>query len=225
MAETKQKRKRIPRRQRPAMTPLQPGQFPTASVSMSQQRFIGRVVVAWSKLEMVLQELIWTLADLEMEDGRIFTERQDVTRLISMLRALAELHIPDEGEPNQRHRLLDVLDVVDQLKEERNRIVHGSWGILVSPNPNGLIDRVPMVISLRLPSINPSDVTSETYPPSMMHEIANRISDCLTFLNLFLLQIEAAPETTSEQPPEATPTPPPDHRRKAAQLHRPRPSK
>jgi len=80
-------------------------------------------VVAWSKLEACMEDLIWSLLEVEIEEGRIMTARVDAVGKIRMLRELGELEMPEE----MFHRLSPTLDEIDVLRDDRNFIVHGSW--------------------------------------------------------------------------------------------------
>ena len=57
---------------------------------MAHERFVGRVVTEWAKLEALLNDLIWTMTGLKIEDGRLLTERQDASRLIAMIGKIPE---------------------------------------------------------------------------------------------------------------------------------------
>jgi hypothetical protein len=57
---------------------------------MTHERLIGRIVVAWSKLEGAMEDLIWQLLGIGIEQGRVITSRLDAVTKIRMIRALAE---------------------------------------------------------------------------------------------------------------------------------------
>lgn len=126
---------------------------------MSQERWIGRVVVEFSKLEASLDDLIWCFFDLPMEYGRIITTRMDATAKVVMLRNLSDLAF----DPLLQDYMKEVLDLVEIVREHRNLIVHGTWGRL-------LPDRTPIAMSLRIKD-KPSTVVSETFPPERMKAI------------------------------------------------------
>jgi hypothetical protein len=182
MTDDKRKRKGRSKPQKPPLQSLRPEQLSSGRVSMAQERFIGRVTVAWAKLEALLNDLIWAMTGLKIEDGRLLTERQDATRLLTILRALAERYLSDDGSPSPRSRFLDTLDFIDQLKDDRNAIIHGSWGEL---------DGIPIIASLRLKTNSPSKVTSENYPAERMLKIARDIDRCKKIMGAFLNIFEA----------------------------------
>ena len=122
---------------------------------MNTEKLIGRVVVEWSRLEGLMEDFIWHFFGLPIETGRIVTGRLDATAKIRMLRALGELKLPEQR--------LHVKS--DMLREERNLMVHGTWGRI----PGG----VPIAISLRIRPLAPDQVVSETFPAERMQGIAH----------------------------------------------------
>jgi hypothetical protein len=200
MAEDKPKRKGIPKPPKPPIQPYR-GQKVTPDISMSHERLIGRVVSAWAKLETVMQQLVWTLTGLSFEDGRTLTGRQGPDWLIAVLRSLAERYISDEGNPSQRHKLLDILDIVDQRRVDRNDVVHGSWGRM---------DGAHIVGSLRSKTPDLSNVTTETFNAARLRAIVDDINRCGAFIYVLTELLEASRETPPGPPPEATGDPEPD---------------
>jgi hypothetical protein len=128
---------------------------------LNTEKLIGRVAVEWPRLEGVMEDFIWHFLGLPIETGRIVTGRLDATAKIRMLRALGELKLPEQ----RWHVLSSILDKIDMLREERNIMVHGTWG----RNPGG----VPIAISLRIRALAPDQVVSETFPAERMQGIAH----------------------------------------------------
>jgi hypothetical protein len=110
------------------------------TIGLIQEKLIGRVVVAWSRIERVMEEFIWVLLKLNVESGRIVTTRLDAVVKIKMLRQLGEIEL----EEAHFHKLSPILDHIDIVREDRNFIVHGVW----SRNLNG----VPIALSRPCPS-------------------------------------------------------------------------
>jgi hypothetical protein len=189
MANDKPKRKRLPKPPKPPFQPLRPEQVTDGRISMVHERLIGRVVSRWAKLEAAMSDLIILITGLNFEDGRLFTERQDATRLIAILRTLAERYLSDEGTPSPRSKFLDTLDKIEHLKEDRNNIVHGSWGE---------IDGVPIMLSLRAKNEDPKNITGETYPRHRMNGIADGISGCIQIIVIFRRIFELSREKHSK---------------------------
>jgi hypothetical protein len=109
---------------------LQPPFYPFAKprVSMMQERLIGRIVVVWAKLEGMLNDLIWAIQGKEMADGRSETERMQIRDLIKTLRSLVKDILIPEGMFDESAQTTALLDQIEDIKNQRNLIVHGMWG-------------------------------------------------------------------------------------------------
>ncbi len=110
-----------------------------------------------------MAELLWRFLGLMFEDGRLLTERMDPSRLIVLLRTLAPRRLKDR----QLQNLLDSLESADRLRDDRNFIVHGSWGTI---DPDG----IGVALSLRAKS-EPGEVMSEQFDDARLRLIADRI--------------------------------------------------
>lgn len=156
-----------PKRQKPkppAKLPrvsMPPGQTPIPDIDGVQEALIGRAVTEWSRLEASLDDLIWTLTGLSFEDGRVLTGRTDAKSKISMLHVLAPRYLKAPGLAGVEQALV----LANSLRDDRNFIMHGSWGTLMPLS-------VPIVLSLRLASA-PGEVTSETFSRERMIGIIN----------------------------------------------------
>lgn len=138
------------------------------TIPMSQERLIGRVVVAWSKLEDQMQALIWAFLGLEDEIGRIVTCRLDATYKLTMLRDLGSKLLASEEFEKFRESLKNIQD----LYAERNFIAHGSWGTTIKnhkPFAGSLKKKVPPLEG------DPENIIFEAFPPERMHRLVNRI--------------------------------------------------
>jgi hypothetical protein len=96
---------------------------------------------------------------MSFDDGRLLTERVDATRLIQILRVLGPRYL--EGEPLQT--LIDLLATTDQLRDDRNFIVHGTW-MVIQPEGHATSS------SIRTKS-EPGQVVAEHFPHSRMRAI------------------------------------------------------
>jgi hypothetical protein len=188
MGHSVSKTRRTPKPEKLPFKPMGAHQSVVPNVSTGQQLLIGRVVVAWSKLENAMQDTIWHFLRLEMSDGRIVTERMDAATLIRILRALGNRHL---GEP-LLHEFLSTMDKIEDKQEDRNFIVHGTWGTL-------LPDNVALGTSLR-PKAAPGEVIGEVFPPERMHAIVQEISTALDFLVRLMSQLETLPRKSDEAP-------------------------
>lgn len=173
----KPKRKHIPPPAKPPTKPFDPNQQFWPDIEPSTECLIGKVSVAWAKLEASLHDLIWELAGLSLEDGRAITGKQDAVHLIVMLNVLGNRHIPDNllmpDGSTFLHKFLDVLDYIEHRRRERNFILHGSWGQL---------DGIPIASSLREKSQNESEFAAETFPHPRLNAIARNIDQCKRFV-------------------------------------------
>jgi hypothetical protein len=155
---------KFPRPKKPPIQPPLPGQEVEPTVSLRYERLIGRIVVNWSKLEACMEDLIWSLLKLEIEKGRVITARRDAVNKIRMLRELGVQELP---EP-MFHRLSPALDHIDVLREDRNFVVHGTWG---RTKPSFMH----VCLSLRPQALERDQIMTETFPEMRMYEILNGI--------------------------------------------------
>jgi hypothetical protein len=157
---------------------------------MNHERLIGRVVVAWSKLEGAMEDLIWQLLGLDIEQGRVITSRLDAVAKIRMIRSLGE---PALTEP-QWLSLSETMARIDILREDRNTILHGTWG----RDPAG----VPFAISLRFTPLAPDQVVSESFPDRRMREICHNIDASKFRLRRLMIELRSSPNKSDELHPE-----------------------
>jgi hypothetical protein len=147
-------------------------------VGLVQEKLIGRVVVQWSKVEAGLNELIWRMLQLTIEDGRILTSRMDAQTKIAMLRKLGPRYL--DGGPLED--LQKALKLADNVRDDRNFIVHGTWGTLL---PEG----EPIALSIRAKA-EPGEIRSELFPYSRMRII---IRDILLVKKSLIAAVNAFP--------------------------------
>jgi hypothetical protein len=155
---------KFPRPQKPPVLPPDPNQQAEGTVSLQFERLIGRVVVAWSKLEACMEDFIWSLLEVEIERGRIMTLRVDAVGKIRMLRELGKLEMPEA----MFHRLSPTLDEIDVLRDDRNFIVHGNWARIFP-------EWTHVVASLRPKGLAPDQAVTETFSETRMRAIIDGI--------------------------------------------------
>jgi hypothetical protein len=80
------------------------------------------------------------------------------------------------------------------LRENRNTIMHGTWG----RNEAG----IPFAISLRFTPLAPDQVVSELFPDKRMREICHNIDASKFRLRRLMLELPAPNDKTNELPPE-----------------------
>jgi hypothetical protein len=186
------KTRRTAKPQKPPITPLTQGQHTIPVVSNDHQLLVGRVVVLWSKLEGAMQDTTWSFLRIGISDGRILTGGMQAESLLRILRALGNRHLkePILGE------FLSMMDLIQDRQEDRNFIVHGTWGTLMPNN-------VPIGLSLR-PKSTPGQVIGETFSRERMSSIAQDLLRCLTYLATFLPQLAAMSREPDEEQSEGT---------------------
>jgi hypothetical protein len=129
---------------------------------------------------------IWHFLKIDMSDGRIVTERMDAGTLLRILRALGNRHL----EGPLLHEFLSAMDKIEDRMEDRNFVVHGTWGTLLPEN-------IPVALSLR-PKALPGEVMSETFPRHRMHEIVRDVMSGLEFLMKLMPQLKTLPRKSDE---------------------------
>jgi hypothetical protein len=169
---------RGPLRQKPPMQALRSDQRPYFDVSIEQQQLIGLLVLNWSKLETDIDGAIWAFLELGIDDGRLITTKLNTDVKIELLRALVNTYCAGKFLDD----ILQVIDFIGGYKEDRNFVVHGSWGTL-------LPDNVPVCASIR-PKAPPGEVISETFPKERMLNIINGILEAKQNLRTLVDVIE-----------------------------------
>ena len=176
------KGRKRPVRQKPPITPLKPEQYPHFDVSAEQQRLIGLVVLNWSKLEANIDDTIWHFLNLNLDDGRVFTNRLSTDQKVTLLHSLAHTYLSEEDFNEVETNLLDFIGI---YQEDRNFIVHGSWGTLMP-------DNAPVCASLRPKSPTPGEVVSESFSEERMINLVNGINEAITGLRMLMARLDAA---------------------------------
>jgi hypothetical protein len=90
---------------------------------------IGRVAAVWAKLEFTINEMIWDLANLDINCGACITSQ--LTSPISRMRALIALVRLLGGKDKLIGDLNKFSGRIDGLARRRNRIVHDPWAYSV----------------------------------------------------------------------------------------------
>lgn len=155
---------RTPRPKKPPVLPPKPGQGVEPSIRMSTEGHIGRVIMAWSKLEACLDDFIWALLALPIDQGRILTVRMDAVRKIQLIRKFSETILPEETF----HQVAALIDQADILREDRNLIAHGVWG---RTDP----DNQTVVLSLKPEGLTSDQVVTETFSDLRLRKLAGDI--------------------------------------------------
>jgi hypothetical protein len=173
--------RRGPIRQKPPIQPRRPDQWANSDVSLEQQQLIGLLVLNWSKLETDIDGAIWAFLDLEIDKGRVITTKLNTDVKVDLLRALINTYCAEEV----LDAFLGVMDFIGGYKEDRNFVVHGSWGTLTPEN-------TPVCGSIRAKSPKPDEVVFETFPRERMLAIINGILEAKENLRTLMDMIEGS---------------------------------
>ncbi len=161
------------KRVRPPMQDLGEDFGARYGVSCQHERLVGRLIIEWSRLEAIMQEVIWTILDIKWEDGRAITQAMDATRKLQLLRSFSKRHL----EGKRLENLTAILDCIELYQEDRNVVAHSTWGTLIETGE-------PIAMSLRRKS-QPDQVVTEGFPAPRMYSIIEGIKDCRDYLILW----------------------------------------
>jgi len=89
-------------------------------------RRLGILVTRWSIVEQYIADLFASLTDSNPGLMMVVTVNVSQNTLISWMRTLIELRPMDDAT---RHTLENILTDVDNLRAERNNLVHGVWRV------------------------------------------------------------------------------------------------
>jgi hypothetical protein len=119
---------------------------------------IGLVALHWSHLERAVEQLIWSILELKLPDGRAITADFPMRARLKMLRKLINArHSPMLGIID------DLIGNIHTLEDDRNLIVYGIWG-----RHDGSSD--PSATSLKRSAGSPSMIYGERFPRERMDE-------------------------------------------------------
>jgi hypothetical protein len=183
------KSRKRPTRIKPPIQPRREDQYGTAEVSEEQQRWIGLVIINWSKIEQNIEDVIWSFLGLDLEAGRLVTARLNAEMKINLLSALSRTYLAGELLEDA----LECINFINGYKEDRNFIAHGSWHTLMPEN-------VPACASLRTQSPTPNEVVTETFPNSRMRAIIDGMLEAISNLRLLRNVLETS-RNTQQSPP------------------------
>jgi hypothetical protein len=88
-------------------------------------RYIGEVATRWNMVELHLQEIVWSVLDLDLKRGRLLTYRTPAREKINLFRALGKHWIKNHLLVSEFDR---IANEVDRLNALRNDYVHGVFG-------------------------------------------------------------------------------------------------
>jgi hypothetical protein len=166
---------------KPPRRPLRPDQHTKPWISDRHCELMGEAIANWARLEVNLDILIWLLVKMSDEDGRILTPRIDANQKIQILRVLSRMNATELFESLKFNELLNK---IDELRDDRNFLVRGTWCTLMPDNE-------PFGSSLRQKA-EPGMISSETFPEARMNEIIQNIKLSIQYLRGFTEAIVAS---------------------------------
>jgi hypothetical protein len=181
----------IPSLTKEPVQPRQPGISCSPYVSDDILRAIGAVAIAWAKLENSLNDLIWTIQEKDLQTGRIETQELQITKLLSTLQNTAKSHLIGDKFSNERRALDNIIKFVHATKQERNNVIHGSWGTLGNN---------PILGTLKADTPSLAFVTYEHYPEERLEEIKDYAGSAIKNVMDVIYRLESLRETPSPQP-------------------------
>jgi hypothetical protein len=116
---------------KPPRLPLRPDQYTEPRISDRHCELMGEAIANWAKLEVNLDIVIWLLVKMPVEDGRILTPRIDANQKIQILRVLSR---KNATELFKSFNFNELLNKIDELRDDRNFLVHGTWCTLMPDN-------------------------------------------------------------------------------------------
>jgi hypothetical protein len=151
----------------PKVSQLQPGSTLEDDIPPTHYELIGAVIAQWSRMEGVIQELIWKFLNLSIEDGRIITCQNDVSKNLAILRELLKRRLA--GSPLLAAFSIR-LDRLTQLMEQRNLVAHGLWARAMPEN-------VPGVLSLRRKTPDLGLIAFDRFSTDYLRKLIKAIDD------------------------------------------------
>ena len=106
--------------------------MPTRQIEPEILQKLGLFVVRWSGFERLIGDLLCKLLDAERGAGFVITESAQVRTQTEWCSALMRLHDMPEA---LRNEWADLSALIENLRRERNALIHGLWGTDRSP-PN-----------------------------------------------------------------------------------------
>lgn len=100
---------------------------------------LGQIIIRWSALEYFISMLLATFLNADQGGMMVITNSVPVSVQSKWLRALMASH---EHEADQNRRVTELLSRADELRAERNEIVHGIWDTTNCQPKTALVETV-----------------------------------------------------------------------------------
>jgi hypothetical protein len=125
---------------------------------------IADAVTSFAKLEMATEKLIWTLVGVSWSHGRMLT-RMDTQPKFALLKKLVLELVPAR---DRKTIAPNIWRALDELREDRNDIVHAVWAIMDDSHGSH-----PIVVSHRY-SAPPDEIGSKPYSIDLLKGFVRR---------------------------------------------------
>ncbi len=97
---------------------------PSSDLDPEMLRLIGAIVVKWSYVELFVSDLFVSLTNGIPFAMHVVTSNTSQSTLSSWIRTLLD---HSEGDHEWINNVLETLTEIDDIRQERNSIVHGHW--------------------------------------------------------------------------------------------------
>lgn len=85
---------------------------------------LGQIVIRWTILENWISLTLATAINADLGGTSIITANAGVSTTIQWIRTILKIHV---GQQPELQELIDLLERADDLRLERNALVHGAW--------------------------------------------------------------------------------------------------
>jgi hypothetical protein len=114
-----------------------------------------------------MQDVIWQLLGVPIDDGRIITASADANRKLQWLNGFARKHLTG----TEAEKMTGILEHIEVLRTERNFIMHASWCTHTKTGD-------PCGMSVKEKAADPTEIVMESFPLYRMEAIWNGIDMC-----------------------------------------------
>ncbi len=98
-------------------------------MSAEQLAEIGSIALESTECEVMVESLIWDLAGLDTDAGKLFTHSMQMNTRLETLSSLGKARLSSEDQLN---KFAAIISTLKDLNSKRNTVIHGSWGAWVT---------------------------------------------------------------------------------------------
>jgi hypothetical protein len=96
--------------------------FSTVEVELTSR--LGQIIINWAVIEEWLGHLLGTLLDADLGGINILTNEMGAATVIQAIKTVISIHEPKQPD---LQIVRELIDEADELRLERNNLVHGLW--------------------------------------------------------------------------------------------------